>query len=215
MQRRAGPQGPGQPRGTPAVQLEGDGTLPSLPSGSSGQLGTHLSHLRPWKDSTAARLPALSPWPGVLVERRPGSGCREAAVSQEKGTGSAAAPALVMGMLAAYTQGRGDGAPGPARDTRPPGPSGVSASLPITVSFPSLAAPILPDLTAPPHAPFPEIQPGDTEPQPVWPRGSSALPPRGPLPEPQAARAMAGMDGQEWGSPRNSRWFPWGVVPLP
>ena len=78
-------------------------------------------------------------------------------MSQEKGTGSAAAPALVMGMLAAYTQGRGDGAPGPARDTRPPGPSGVSASLPITVSFPSLAAPILPDLTAPPHAPFPEI----------------------------------------------------------
>ena len=100
MQRRAGPRGPGQPRGTPAVQLEGDGTLPSLPSGSSGQLGTHLSHLRPWKDSTAAKLPALSPWPGVLVERRPGSGCREAAVSQKKGTGSAAAPALMMGMLA-------------------------------------------------------------------------------------------------------------------
>lgn len=61
--------------------------FPSLPSGSSRQLGVHLSHLRPWEDSAAAKLPPLSPWPAVPGESRPGSGCREAAVSQEKGLG--------------------------------------------------------------------------------------------------------------------------------
>ena len=91
---KQGPWAQAWPCGTSAVQLERDGTLPfpslpfpPLPSGSSWQLGAHLSLLRPWEDSAAAKLPPLSPWPGVPGESGPGSGCREAAVSQDKGLG--------------------------------------------------------------------------------------------------------------------------------